>query len=156
MVENPSSPKAPQPLPEPNPATRRAYRRQSFWQITLPFLIALLLLLALAGGTIWAASGGLPEVTRWADVSLIWLISPQLFFYLLNLVILIALAVGLAKLLAVLPRITRLIHEKILLVQREVQKYSNIALEPVLKVKGFKASAEALKQQITQLPKGWR
>ena len=156
MVENPSSPKAPQPLPEPNPATRRAYRRQSFWQITLPFLIALLLLLALAGGTIWAASGGLPKVTRWADVSLIWLISPQLFFYLLNLVILIALAVGLAKLLAVLPRITRLIHEKILLVQREVQKYSNIALEPVLKVKGFKASAEALKQQITQLPKGWR
>jgi hypothetical protein len=79
-----------------------------------------------------------------------------LFFYLLNLVILIALAVGLARLLSILPRYTRLIHEKILLVERGVRKYSDKALEPVLKVKGFKASAEALKQQITQLPKGWK
>ncbi|MCU0485665.1 MAG: hypothetical protein MUC85_06090 [Anaerolineales bacterium] len=156
MIEDQVPPKQPQPLPQPNPVTRRAYRRQSFWQITLPFLIALLLLLALAGGTIWAAAGGLAEVTRWADVSLIWLISPQLFFYLINLMILIALAVGLAKLLAVLPRVTRLIHEKILLVQGQVQKYSDKALEPVLKVKGFKASADALKQQISQLPRGWR
>lgn len=153
-MESQPLPVPPRPLPEPNPATRRAYRRQSFWQITLPFLLALLLILALAGGTIWAAAGGLNEVTRWMDISVIWLLSPQLFFSLLNLVLLGVLVFGLAKLLHALPRYFRLLHDKFLVVQQIVKTYSDKAVEPVYKLRGIKASADALKYQITHLLKG--
>lgn len=156
MNENtaPSAPQPARPLPEPNPVTRRAHKRQSFWQITLPFLLALLLILALAGGTIWAASGGLSEVSRWTDISVIWLLSPQLFFSLLNLVLLSALVFLLAKLLVVLPRYSRLVQDYLLLVQRTVRTYADKTVEPVLKIRSFKASADALKRQITHLIKG--
>ena len=153
-MESQPLPVPPHPLPEPNPVTRRAYKRQSFWQITLPFLVALLLILALAGGTIWAAAGGLNEVTRWMDVSVIWLLSPQLFFSLFNLVLLCGLVFGLAKLLHALPRYTRLLHDKLLVVQQIVKTYSDKAVEPVYKLRCFKASADALKYQITHLLKG--
>lgn len=154
MVENPLPVKEMRSLPEPNPVTRQAYRRQSFWQITFPFLLALLLLLALVGGTIWAAAGGLDEVTRWADISIIWLLSPQLFFALISLVFLCSLVFLLAKLLVILPRYTRILQDNILLVQILVRKYSDKMVEPVLKIRSFKASVEMLKHQVTRLTKG--
>lgn len=156
MVENQLPPREPKPLPEPNPVTRKAYRRQSFWQITFPFLLALLILLALVVGTIWAAAGGVGELTRWMDISVIWLLSPQLFFALISLAFLCVMVFLLAKIIAVLPRYTRLVQDYILLTQQVVRSYSDKVAEPVLKIRSLKASADMLRHQITSLPKGWK
>ena len=154
MIENQIPVVVKRPLPEPNPVTRRAYKRQSFWQITFPFLLALLIMLALAGGTIWAAVGGLVDVTRWADISVIWLLSPQLFFSLIPLVLLSGMVYLLAKLMGILPRYSRLMHEKILFIQKSGQTILDKLVEPVFKIRSLKASVDEFKRQISRLPKG--
>lgn len=45
-------------LPERNPVTHAAHRREVFWQITFPFLIALIILLGLVAGVIFAGTTG--------------------------------------------------------------------------------------------------
>lgn len=154
MVEEISPQKPSRPLPEPNPVTRRAHQRQSFWQITVPFGVAFLLILLLAGGTIWSAATGLGEVSRWADISLIWLVSPQFVLLLIPLVFLSGMVLLITKLLTLLPRYTRLVQDWMLTVHHVVRMYSDKVVEPVLRFRGFKASVEELQNQISRRFKG--
>ncbi len=148
-------PKAPaRPLPEPNPVTRRAYQRQSFWQITLPFLAALLLILLLAGGTIWSAATGLGEVSRWKDISLIWLVSPQVVLLLIPLLLLCGVVFLISRLLSLLPRYTRLAQDQMITVHQLVRLYSDKVVEPVLRFRSFNASVKELQDQISRRFKG--
>ena len=67
-------------LPERNPKTHAAHRKEVGWQITLPLIIGCLLLALLMTGVIWSAAGANPELRRWADISLVWTLLPALFF----------------------------------------------------------------------------
>ena len=94
----------PSPPPKPmvrNPVTREKHRREVFWQITIPLVIALIIVIALA--ILIPVVGTHDSVSQWADVSLIWLIVPQMFLALITLLILIVLVYVLAGLLKVLP-----------------------------------------------------
>ena len=110
-----------------------------------------MLILLLAGGTIWAAVGGREEVSRWADVSIIWLIGPQLIFLLIFLMLLSALAFGLIKLIEILPRYTRVVQDFMLLVSLRVREIADRAVEPLLRVHSTRASFDALKHSIRSL-----
>lgn len=86
--------------------TLETHRRQFTWQILIPVLLTTVAVLT-AGGFLLAdvlAGGG--GSRAWADISLIWLIIPAIFFGLAFLVILVTLVYGLGKVLQGLPLLT--------------------------------------------------
>lgn len=83
--------------------TVRTHKRQLAWQILVPFLVMAGLIIA---GAVLVVTGGAPRTGVWADVSLIWLLAPALFFALAFLVIMLTIIYGMAKLLQIMPRYT--------------------------------------------------
>jgi membrane protein implicated in regulation of membrane protease activity len=83
--------------------TLRAHKRQWIWQILVPFLLMMALILA---GALLIVLGGETQTRLWADVSLIWLIAPMLALALILAILLGFTIYGLARLLKVTPRFT--------------------------------------------------
>jgi hypothetical protein len=128
-------------LPERNPLTHARHKHDVLLQITLPLVIGGLLIVLAIAGIIWSAAGGPAsgEVNRWANVSLIWLILPALFFVLLGTVILIGLVYAVTKLLAVLPGYARLTQDWFVRLGGKVRLVSDKVVEPFLKAHSFSA-----------------
>ena len=135
-------------LPERNPLTHAAHRREVFWQITFPFIIALIIILGLVGGVIFAGTQGVGDVSRWADVSLIWLLLPVLIVIIVMLLILSGVVYLVTKLLAVLPGYARLVQDYFYLIQVRVKSIADKLVEPVLKLHSFKAGAGVLQRKV--------
>src|SRR4030043_691586 len=96
-------------VPERNPVTHAKHRREVFWQIILPMLIGLLLVLTVVSIIIFSGTSSTSELSRWADVSMIWLILPSFFIALLFLIILIAFTYLITVVLRLTPRYTRIL-----------------------------------------------
>jgi hypothetical protein len=75
-------------LPEPNPVTRAAHRRDFFRRVTLPLVIGLLIMIGLVVTFILVPVG---DVETWSQIATILLISLTLLIGLLILVLLVAL-----------------------------------------------------------------
>ena len=86
--------------------TLRKYKSQFTWQILLPIILVAVIGLIAGGLVIATTVSGEGQPRVWADVSIIWLITPVLLFALAFLVILITTIYGMAKLMQVLPRFT--------------------------------------------------
>lgn len=86
-----------------SPSLKR-HRKQKFWQIVLPFFLATAFVAA--GAALAAFGGGAGQARLWADISLIWLALPALFFALFFLAILIGLIYLLARLSRGVPPVT--------------------------------------------------
>lgn len=135
----------PSPLPERNPETHRAHRREVLLQITLPLVIGVIIVLVLA---VLAALGAPGNVSRWADVSLIWLIIPMLLVALIFLVVFGGLAFGVFYLIRLIPGYARQVQDFFTLVGAKVKQGSDMAVEPVLRVQSFIASLNAVKRNL--------
>ncbi len=129
---------------ERNPVTREAHRRQVLWQISLPFGVGILLILALAGLTVLSALGGGAGVSRWADISLIWLILPMIVFTLILLAIVAGLVYLIVKLISVLPGSAFKVQELMASWQEKIRSASDKAAQPVIRVGGFWAGVRKL------------
>jgi hypothetical protein len=127
--------------PERNPKTHAEHKQEVFWQITLPLIIGSLLLLAALAAIIFSITQPVTDVGRWADVSLMWLILPSLFFALIILIIMIALVFTVSLLLRIIPRyarITQLFFEQ---AQGKVSQLTNLMVEPILRINSVWAAA---------------
>ena len=82
--------------------TVQTHKRQFAWQILVPFLVVMALILVVA---VLVATGA-TDTRAWADVSTIWVIIPVLILALVFMVVLGFLIYGFAKLLQVTPRYT--------------------------------------------------
>mgnify|MGYP001054377048 FL=1 len=140
-------------LPERNPTTHAAHRKQVWWQITLPLVIGCLVFALAFAGVVWAASGASPEITRWADISLIWLILPALFFALLGLGVVVGLTVLVSKLLGVLPGYARLVQDSFKNIQAKTLKFNDALVAPALKLKSWSAAARRARRVASELLK---
>lgn len=127
--------------------THAAHRREVFWQITFPLILALLILLGLAGFVIYAGFQSSAGVSRWADVSLIWLLLPAVVATLIVLVILSGLVYLVSKLLGVFPGYARLVQDYFYLVQVRTKSIADKLVEPVLKIRSYKAGADVLRRK---------
>jgi len=136
-------------LPERNPQTHAAHRRDVLRQITLPLVIGGLLLVAGMALVIIAAAGANGEVRRWADLSLIWLILPALIFSLLILGLLFGLTYLVSKLLGILPGYARLVQDGYTGLSGKVMHLSDALVLPLLKLKGWSAAARKARQVAT-------
>ena len=128
---------APKPRPEPNPVTRRKHQRESLWQITIPMVLGVLIVLILA---VLVTTGTDFQVSKGADVAAIWLISPMLIVLLLFLVITAASIYGLVLLLQVLPIYSRQALDFLISVGIQVRRASDKAVEPFIRSQSIQAS----------------
>jgi hypothetical protein len=137
-------------LPERNPQTHAAHRKQVGWQITLPLVIGCLVIALAIAGVIWSAVGANPELERWADISLMWLILPALFFALIPLAVVGGLTFLVSKLLGVLPGYSRLVQDAFVNIQSKLLKVSDALVVPSLKLKSWAAGARRARQVVTE------
>lgn len=129
-----------------NPDTWAKHKREYWLQIMLPLIISLLVVLIFAVLVIVVGTNG--EVSQWANVSLIWLIAPMLFFSLIGLALLIGLAYGIFRLLQVLPFYTSRLQDFLQRVNQQVSQVCDRLVEPVIKVKKRSASIKALRHNL--------
>lgn len=120
-------------LPERNPKTHALHRREVFWQIIIPLLVGILLVAAAIGAIIFSALQPATGLDRWADVSLIWLIIPALFFALIVLVILIGIGYAITVLLRLLPRYARLIQLYFEVGRDKASQITDLLVAPIVK-----------------------
>jgi amino acid transporter len=124
-------------LPERNPETYAQHKKEVFWQIMFPMLIGIIILFAMLAFIFISVRGGASDLSRYADVSLIWLIIPSLIIALIFLIFLAAIIYLLTVLLQITPRYSHLI-----LLYFEMGKYKLIHLssqitEPIVKSKSI-------------------
>ncbi|MEW5867851.1 MAG: hypothetical protein AB1894_01135 [Chloroflexota bacterium] len=136
---------APRPLPERNPITHAKHKHEVLWQITVPLGVGVLVLVGLA---IAMGFGSAEQHSRWADISLIWLISPMLIVALLFLVILAGLTYGLIVLIQILPPYARQVQDFFVLLSIQVGKLGDKLVDPVLRIRAFKASFQTLTRNL--------
>jgi hypothetical protein len=84
-------------------STIHAHKRQFAWQILIPLILVVMIIFVAGGLVITDAVSGSGQTRVWADISVIWLIVPTLFFALAILVILVTTIYGMAKLLQTIP-----------------------------------------------------
>jgi sterol desaturase/sphingolipid hydroxylase (fatty acid hydroxylase superfamily) len=120
---------------ERNPKTHAEHRREVFWQISLPLLIGVLLILAIVIGVIFSATQPITEVSRWANISMIWMIMPALFFALLFMIILAGLVYAISVLFHHVPRYAAIVQLYLERGKEKVNQFSNQIVEPILKTR---------------------
>lgn len=141
------APQAPQ-LPEPNPVTTQAHQHQAFWQIKFPLLVGVILVLIAAAGVIVASVSGGGDVSRWSDISIIWLIAPMLLLTLILIAATAGMVYMMGRLLPVLPRYSHLLLGYFLNLSIQVKGLSNAATEPFLRLHSMSASVRAFRQSL--------
>lgn len=132
-------------LPAPNPITRARHRRDVFRQITLPFLIGLLVFAAFVV-FVWIATT--QQASLWADIALIFLITLLGFatFFFLILSAILAYAIIAAN--RGLPPYARLAQDKLETVRKYVRRYSDRAASPIINTQSRIARLSALAEQL--------
>ena len=136
-------------LPERNPVTRKAHQREVLRQITLPLIVGVIVLLAVAILFVVLALRGQDQtVSTWGDISLIWLIMPSLFIALIFLVLLAGLAYGVIKLIEILPRFFLKLQNAIATAGASIKRVNDALVEPIIKIRSFTASLKALRRRL--------
>ena len=134
--------------PEPNPLTQRQHRKEVLWQITVPLVVGVLLLLAACIGVPYGGATNTIMVDRLASVSIIWLIIPMMVIALIFLVITSGLAYGLMRLNGILPVYTRKLQDVFVLIETRVKRAADAAAEPIIKVQSTLARLQVLRRKL--------
>jgi hypothetical protein len=125
------------PIPRPERESMLKHRRQFWQQIMIPFIIAIVLILALAVlvGIATFSWGG--DVARWAQISTIWLVIPMMLLGLILLALFGGIVYGLAELLKITPRYTGIAQNYVIAFKFRIQYYADQIIEPVLTFKSW-------------------
>jgi uncharacterized BrkB/YihY/UPF0761 family membrane protein len=121
---------------ERNPLTHAKHKREVFWQIMIPMLIGVLLVLSVAFGIIFGFQSS-SDLSRWADVSTIWLILPSLFFAFIILIFLSAFVYLITIVLRITPRYAFIVQLYFEIAKHKVSYYSDRITEPIIKTRGI-------------------
>lgn len=124
-----------------NPSTFAKYRRDSLWQIYIPAIVGAIILLVIAA---LVGIGDAMSVSQWADVSLIWLIVPAMFFTLIFALVLAGLVYAFAKLIGAVPYLAYRIQEILLMIRIRARQISETSTKPIIRTKSFFAAVRAI------------
>jgi hypothetical protein len=122
---------------ERNQETWKRHRQEVFRQVTLPLIIGgsvlgLISVLVVLGSSV--------DIARWADISIIWLIIPTLFFAFLAMLALAGMVYLTIRLIVNLPFISYRILRKLKEMQAVVRSVSDRVTAPFIKAAGVSAS----------------
>jgi hypothetical protein len=128
-------------LQERNPKTEAAHRTEVLWQVTVPLVLGVILILVLAVLTTIAGSG---TVDVLGDIATIWLILPLFVILLVFAAIFGGLAYLVIRLNQALPRLAFKAHHFVKGVQDKLTRAADTVVKPVIKVEGWRATLRAL------------
>lgn len=128
-----------------NPVTQRAHSRQKLWQIIFPLILGVIL--ALVFGVL-AGLAQSDSASRWADISLIFLLIPVMVVSVLFLAILAALVYLMIRVLRFVPPVALKVQNVFAQVEQRIRTGSNLAVEPILRVQSWLASLRALRREL--------
>jgi uncharacterized membrane protein len=131
-----------------NPYTHKKYRQEVLWQIALPFLVGLILVITLI---VLANFGSNGQVNSWSMVSQFWLIIPVCFFSLIFLAFNIAFIYAITRLLAILPPYTRIAQDFFTRMQHMTRRSADAASLPVLKTHAALAGLRAARDRLPSI-----
>ena len=126
------------------------HRRQMLWQVWLPLGISLLVFLILCVLIVISASHASTELTRWSNMSTIWLVLLIAPPALLVLAILGGLVYLMARLLRIIPPYAHLAQAYVSYFSALVRHWLDKVVEPVMRVQGFFAGAHALRKRLSK------
>jgi hypothetical protein len=132
-----------------NPETYLRHRREVLWQITLPLGIALVIVVGLAAFIAFGV--GMGDQSQLADIALIQLIIPVMFFSLISLALLGASVYGLFRLLGILPYYFLRAQIFFMRVQLFVMRGSDKVVEPVLRAHAISARGQAYRRSLQRV-----
>lgn len=139
MAKFTSSPK--RSLPDPNPETSAAHKREVFRQITLPLIFMLIVIIGVGVWAVWAEVG---SIERWSQIATFFLTLFGLFIGLIVLAVFVALTFIVTQILRILPPYTRVALDAIEKIDRQVKIGADISVKPVIEVQRFLAVIEVL------------
>jgi hypothetical protein len=125
------------------------HRRQMRWQVWVPLIASIVVILALVSLTVIGAMGGSSQIARWANLSAVWIIAPVMLVGFLFLVITAACVYGMSKLLKRMPDWMLRVQLWMEHLALTVRRAADAATQPVMATSGLKARALALWRKIT-------
>ncbi len=134
----------PHSLPSSNPVTTQKHRRESLYQIILPFFAALLVLIGLAFFLGKATSF---NTAHGAEIALIGLILPMMLFGLFFFILTIGLIVLMTKLLRTIPIYTHLVQNFMTLLSFRIRRIADGSVEPILRIQEWAAMWQHLRHR---------
>lgn len=118
-----------------NTGKKEQSKKEHLLQIYLPLLFFLILVVIAAGLVINISGSKIQSVQHWSNISVVILVVPLLFSYLIFLAIFILLIIGQAKFLKWLPIHTANLHVLIMKIAVVIMNGSNKIVSPVIKTK---------------------
>jgi hypothetical protein len=132
------------PEKQRNPVTQEAHRHQAFWQIYFPMILfGAFVIVAFIMAVLLDSQGA----SKWADISLIYMISLAMVTFLITMIIIVVTVIYTAKLIKATPYFFFIIQKYAYLMEAGVKRASNMAAEPFLRVNSFIAGARALRKK---------
>lgn len=119
------------------------HRRQRVLQIWLPLGLAVAILLGLAIWLVYSAWFMGPALTKWSDVSAIWLILPLCLTGLLFFILLCGMIYLNLVIYRKLPVLDRKVMAVFSLIQSGVRRGADQAINPIYSLNGWSASVKA-------------
>ena len=137
-------------LPRPSTPQTPAHKRQVFWQILLPIILAAAVIVSIVVLAAVSTQGGGETVAVWSDVSLIFMLIPLTFGIFIFLALIVAIIYGIQRLTNILPvyaRIVQLHAERLTLVFKQ---WANKAADPAITANSAKAGWDKFWQKISR------
>lgn len=127
----------------------RNHRRQSFWRVTFPVILAGLVVIGLTVlAIVTTAGGGNDQDSHWANISLIWLLIPSIFGGIIMLAVVGVFIFVMVKLLNVTPTAAATVQHYMIRVSQIACTVSDKVSAPVIKTKSTYAAARRLKNRL--------
>jgi hypothetical protein len=127
----------------------RVHRRQRFWRIWLPVILAGLLVIGVTVLVmVTTAGGGNDQDTHWANISLIWILIPTILGSLIWLALLAGLIFVMMKVLNATPTAAGVVQHYFMLASQLACTFSDKVSAPVIKTKSIFAGARRLKNRL--------
>lgn len=124
-------------VPRPDRESIVKHRREVLRQIYLPIILFGLLIFAVMILSAYATFAQDGDVARWAAISTIWLVIPQMVGALTFLALLLACIYGLYRLLQATPRYTGVAQDYVLWFSAEVKLWTDKLIKPVIALKSW-------------------
>jgi hypothetical protein len=121
-----------------------AHKVQYTWQILVPVILVVLIALAAGILIIVSAASSNGQSGLWADISVIWLFAPALFFALAFLVIVVTTVYGMAKLLLLLPRYTGKVQDYFTLLAAGTRRLADGSVRPIVWIRQIGAVIKSI------------
>ena len=111
------------------------HKKQTIWQIYIPLIVTLLLLIVIA---ILISTPQYSNTQRiWADISFIWISIPSIVIGLLIFILVGALCVLVSRIYYLFNTKIPPFIEKIILIEKDFQKFNYRIIDSVIKVKSM-------------------